>query len=273
MPDQRSDDVLVAIVEGFVLRARRIVSHSLCTDAVGLMNLADGAWRGSRKDGKVALQRVLPNEEILESLATRVRPLILKRDPVQYGHVLNALTNYLIRHGHADSASWCSELKKDWKSVDLETGAAGYFLSITQNGSNQPPLEITDIALAGTWFYGDLVHAKQEEIDRGKAFEIDQRYAAAAVRVAQLATLARDTLNFIRSLVEDGQLPLSKDVMEQIPVKTEPKNVELTGIFSAPAGTALPGPAGQPLSQEWTPNFPGTEDGEWALRIPWGRNE
>lgn len=274
MPDERSDAELIAIVEGFVLRARRVVSHSLCSDDYGLANLADGAWRAARKGGEESLQRVLPNEEVLESLAARVRPLILKKDPVHYGYVLNALATYLTRHGHPDAAAWCSELKKDWKSVDLESGTAGYYLSITQNGTEKPPVEITDVALAGTWFYGDLVHAKQDEIDRGKAFEIDQRYAAAAVRVAQLATLARDnTLSFVRFLVDDEALPLSDASMDTIPVKTEAKTVELTGIYSAPIGTELPGPAGQPLSEEWQTSFPGTGDGQWILRIPWGRND
>jgi len=129
--------------------------------------------------------------------------------------------------------------------VDLESGTTGYYLSITQSGTEEPPQEITDVALAGTWFYGDLVHAKQDEIDKGKAFEIDQRYAAAAVRVAQLATLTRDTLNYIRSLVDDGTLPIGEAAMDTIPVKAQTKTVELTGMYSAPVGTELPGPAGQ----------------------------
>lgn len=273
MPDERSDAELIAIVEGFVLRARRVVAHSLCADDNGLANLADGAWRAIRKSGEESLQRVLPNEEVLESLAARVRPLILKKDPVQHGYVLNALTTYLMRHEHVDSAAWCSELKKDWKSADLESGTAGYYLSITQSGTEEPPLELTDVALAGTWFYGDLVHAKQDEIDKGKPFEIDQRYAAAAVRVAQLATLARDTLSYIRSLVDDGTLPISDAAMDTIPVKTEATTVTLTGIYSAPIGTEFPGPAGEALPGDWQASFPGTEDGQWILRIPWGRND
>jgi hypothetical protein len=199
---------------------------------------------------------------------------MLKRDPVHHGYVLNALMTYLTRHGHADAATWCSELKKDWKSVDLESGTAGYYLSITQSGTDESPVEITDVALAGTWFYGDLVHAKQDEIDKGKAFEIDQRYAAAAaVRVAQLATLARDTLSYVRSLVDAGLLPIGDAAMNTIPVKTEAKTLELTGIYSAPVGTELPGPVGEALPEGWKASFPGTEDGQWIIRIPWGRND
>jgi hypothetical protein len=80
VPDERSDAKLTAIVEGFVLRARRVVAHSLCTDDGELANLADGDWYAIRKNGEESLQRLLPNEEVLESLAARVRPLILKKD-------------------------------------------------------------------------------------------------------------------------------------------------------------------------------------------------
>ena len=117
------------------------------------------------------------------------------------------------------------------------------------------------------------MHAKRDEIDKGKAFEIDQRYAAAAVRVAQLAIMARDTLSFIRSLIEDEALAIADDVLNSIPVKVEAKSVELKGVYSAPVGTERPGPAGQPMPEGWQASFPGTEDGQWILRIPWGRND
>jgi hypothetical protein len=61
--------------------------------------------------------------------------------------------------------------------------------------------------------------------------------------------------------------------MDTIPVKAQTKTVELTGMYSAPVGTELPGPAGQALSAQWQASFPGTEDGQWIIRIPWGRND
>jgi hypothetical protein len=146
-------------------------------------------------------------------------------------------------------------------------------LSITQSGIEPLPVQMTDVALAGTWFYGDLLHARHNEIGKGKAFEIDQRYAAAAVRVAQLATLTRDTLNYIRSLADDGTLPIDMEGLETIPVKAQTKTVELTGIYSAPGGTELPGPAGQARSAQWQASFPGTEDGQCTIRVPWGRGD
>jgi hypothetical protein len=44
-----------------------------------LANLADGDWYAIRKNGEESLQRLLPNEEVLESLAARVRPSSSRR--------------------------------------------------------------------------------------------------------------------------------------------------------------------------------------------------
>jgi hypothetical protein len=73
--DPRTDRQLLAIVGAFVLRARRVLAHSLCVDEPSLKTLADGAFYAIRRDGAESVQRRLPNEEILESLAARVRPL------------------------------------------------------------------------------------------------------------------------------------------------------------------------------------------------------
>lgn len=114
--DKRTDEQLIEIVERFVLRARRIFAYSLCADEVGLANLADGAWYSTRKGGIESISRLLPNEEVLESLAARVRPLLLQDDGVHYNAVLNALSSLLIRSGRPEDAGWCKELKKSWQS-------------------------------------------------------------------------------------------------------------------------------------------------------------
>lgn len=271
--DPRTNEQLLAVVAAFVLRARRVLVHSLCEDATALQALADGAFYAVRERGQVSVQRRLPNEEALESLAARVRPLTIVGDGIHYNDVLNALSVYVSRHGHPSEAAWCRELRKDWKSVDIKGGAPGYFVSHAEDGSPEPPIDLTDVALANAWFYGDLVHADQTQIKAAAVFEIDLRYAAAAVRTAQLAILTRDTLSYIRSLVEDGVVDLDIGALDALAVKVVPKSVEMTGLYAAPVGTALPGPVGTELDSAWTPALPGTQDGHWLLRIPWGRAE
>ena len=124
VPDERSDAELIAIIDGLGLRARRILAHSMCADEDALTNLADGAsWYATRKDGVESLRRVLPNEEILESLAARVRPLLLKRDPVHYGYVLNAL-------GDVPGSAWTQGIggmvQRAEEGLEIRRSRSGY---------------------------------------------------------------------------------------------------------------------------------------------------
>jgi hypothetical protein len=158
--DPRTDEQLVAVLEAFVLRARRVLAHSLCVDEDSLTALAEGALIAIRQRGVQSLRHVLPSEEALVSLAARARPLTLKEDGIHYNDVLNALSAYLVRHGHREQAEWSRELKKDWKSVDVKAGAPpGYFLALTREDAEKPHAQVTDVALADAWFYGDVVHA------------------------------------------------------------------------------------------------------------------
>jgi hypothetical protein len=273
--DPRSDEQLQEIVEGFVLRARRVLAHSLASDETSLEVLAAGAWMAVRVDGVVNLERRLPNEEALESLAARVRPLTLQRDPVRYDYVLKALKSLLIRRNEPRHADWCKELKADWRSVDPAEGQATYFLSSWVKDGAEPPEDITDAALALTWFYGDLVHADKQQVDVGAKFGIDQRFAAAAVRTAQLVILTRDTLSFVRFLVEEGVISLGSAALEATEVRVTSKTVELTGIYQGP-GDAVPPKAGGPFGDAWHKMegpWLGDEDGRWLIRIPWGRSD
>jgi hypothetical protein len=270
MVDQRTDEELLAIIEGFVLRARRVVAHSLTDDEL-LDELAGGGWQLTRESGQISVQRHLPGEEALESLAARVRPFILNEDPVQYGYVLNALTSYLTRRGRHEDVRWCRNvLKKDWQSVDPRTGASTYAVSVTQENSSEQAVELTDAALTLTWFYGDLVHADEAQVAAGAVFGIEDRYAAAAVRTAQLAILTRDTLNFILQLSEDGTLPLSEK-STTVAVKVESQSLQMSELLVGPTGTTFP-VGGEP-GDGWRSliNLPGgTPDGQLRITIPWG---
>jgi len=271
MAARRTDDELLSVVSAFVLRARRVAAHSLCADDQQLEFLANGAWIARRQDGKESLQRRFPAEQDLESLAARVRPLTLENDPVHYGRVLNALSEYLHRHdGRRDDIDWCRSLKADWRSLDVRDGTQGYYISMAQAGAEHEAKQLSDKELALAWFYGDLVHADQEQIDQASDFQLHERFAAAAVRVAQIAVLARDTLAFIQALIEAGVLPLDTEVFA-VPVNVESRNEQMTALYVGEPGAAIPAHGEQP-SGEWSSTLPGTEDGEWEMTIPWGHD-
>jgi hypothetical protein len=269
--DPRTDDELMLIANAFTLRVRRIESHSLMAHEATLSHLAGSGFVLRRKDGVASIERRLPNEEVLESLAARVRPLTLEQDPVYYAKAIKALTAYLHREGHPDHAEWFKKMRAVFASVDPRSAKATYFLSVEQEGG--VPEESTDAALALAWFYGDLVHADAEHVLAGAAFGIDQRFAAAAVRTAQLALLARDTLSYMRFLVAEDVLPEAATAADGVEVTVQSKQLELTGVFLGEAGAKI-APGQDPLAAglEDVLNQEGEPDGSWSLAIPWGED-
>ena len=86
------------VIEGFLLRTRRVMAHSLIREQAALMTkLHKGQvtiWvKVNTKTGEEShrLQVEYPPEESLESLASRVRPLILSSEPIYYAKAFDAL--------------------------------------------------------------------------------------------------------------------------------------------------------------------------------------
>src|SRR5690606_21449147 len=81
----------------FVLRARRVQAHSLVQSWDELLYHAGGEFQGQIDvSGRMSITRRLPSdEEVFESLASRVRPLTVKSEPVYYVKVLDAIDRAL----------------------------------------------------------------------------------------------------------------------------------------------------------------------------------
>lgn len=269
------ENQLIDTIERFYLRARRVAEHSLFDNQPALEAVADGAWWATQKDGNVTLSQSLPAEEALESLAARVRPLILNDDPVFFDKAINAISTLLHLGGHLDHVDWCKKLKADWKAVNPKNGKASYSISWSTQDGSEVPQEITDAALALSWFYGDLVHANSDQQDIGEKFGLTQRYAAAAVRTAQLAILTRDTLGFVRSLADLGVLPIDVEQLDQRPVGVNDTEYAEASVMTAPPGTVA-APAGQPQNPLFTQlegAWLGEEDGTRRMIIPWAADD
>lgn len=81
----------------FVRRARRIGAHSLVQDRDSLLDHATGEFKGRiDHSGQMTFTQRLPdNEEVFESLASRLRPLTIKSEPVYHTKVFDAIENLL----------------------------------------------------------------------------------------------------------------------------------------------------------------------------------
>ena len=198
----------IETITAFILRARRIEEHSLAQDKERMANWAHGQITlYLRGDGTQEMVQALPEEEAFESLAARVRPILLEQDPVSYKRLLPAL-KYFLRNLPADSPLRASHaaLAVEW---DAKLGTRpgqdrSYSLHVTGPGIPEGLPPATDGDLAMGWFYGDLVHADTDRREQMGAFGIRERYRAAVGVVAAAVFLTIGTMKFIRTLEAEG---------------------------------------------------------------------
>lgn len=239
-----------AALEAFISRARRVAEHSLARDRDGLASLTKTTWHLSvdLSTQTSTITTRLPPEESVESLAARVRPLILQDEPVHYGKALNAL-GYLLKDlddsggsGDVDRAKrYIDWLRSQWKAIDSKSEEMrAYRLEKGRVDGTAEPVVTTDNALAFAWFYGDVVHADAQRRALAADFDITDRYEAAVRVVARTAWLAYATLDFIEQLRAAGHLDLDAAVFEEPVTVAETEVTREATVYIAPVGTKPP---------------------------------
>ncbi|MDG6106136.1 hypothetical protein Daura_06405 [Dactylosporangium aurantiacum] len=249
-----------AAVTAFVSRARRVEAHSLARDRKALVQLATMTFPAvvDRVTGLATIVQHLPPEELVESAAARVRPLILSDDPTFHAKVTAGL-GYLLR-----AASAPQDVMDDLKGLRAQWGAIkprgqevrGYSLERSVAGSGVSE-RLADNVLGFAWIYGDVVHNDTERLTLTQSFGVVERFRAAVPLIAQIMVLTIATLNFIRVQHRDGLLPIDDGLFEAPVVVTETTFRMQGQIFLAelPAdGEPLAVPTiGDELGPAWKP--------------------
>ncbi len=234
-----------------MLRARRVEKHSLATDWDALIALTTMQISVIHlDDGETRIRQEFPAEEVVESAAARIRPILLNGDACFYQKALGAL-GYFCRELPLDT-QWVKATRAEWRvRVDPSTPQeAGYWVMIsdTVTGEDQG-LDRHKLAMA--WIYGDVVHHDMERRQEGDAFGLFERFRGAVPLVAWAVVGTIELLNFIRALHGDGVLQLRQEVLDE-PVALESTTWEHSGeLFFAPVGTEAPTTASTPLPKDW----------------------
>lgn len=229
-----------SIIEGFILRARRVMAHSLLHEQAELMEkLQTGGFTLKKvTDGEPGgpthhLKIEYPSEEAMESLASRVRPIILGSEPIYYRRVLNALeelvgTDQL--NEHIDLPWWHGY----WDhAVDGNLEAQAYWVS-TVSGT------ITDRKLMYAWLYGDVVHANAKKSPAIQKLDINDRYHAAAPGIARICERVIYTSMMLGELIGKGVLTVAPEVLtDDVVVTSNAKDLPVHA-FCAPLGVPIP---------------------------------
>ncbi|WP_051620091.1 NYN domain-containing protein [Haematomicrobium sanguinis] len=155
-------------------------------------------------------RRLPPDEEVFESLASRVRPLTVTSEPVFYVKVFDAIER-VIGNADVNDAFWprIPGLRGAWEASKIQgTQVQGYAMQSARLDGAEATNMVSDTQLAAAWLYADLVHAdaqgpKQEAL----AFSLRERYAAAARVFSDMAVLNGKPV-IVRSqwplMVQDG---------------------------------------------------------------------
>ena len=229
----------------FVLRARRIEAHSLANDRQALSSLSEFTFTGHiRLDGTMETHRALPDEEAFESLAARVRPVLVKTESVHHEQVLDAIQAAIDAADSdipEDLLVRLAGLQDEWPKFDLDSTQVLRFVvqSTKIDGSETTP-QVSDTQLAAAWLYGDLVHVDTRgNKSDGQLFPVKERYSAAVTYFTHAVVLTLMTLDLVIALHELGVIDLDEDsLLEDVVVGVD----ELVD-----EGVAYVGPVGSPM--------------------------
>ncbi len=154
-------------VELFVLRARRVLEHSLLRNAEQMEKLRRGDIYVSitvdlstgEKSSRMKVD-YYPEEELLESLAARLRPILLDKDDIHYSKVLREVNERTDPRKVAELVEPIQWWIEQWEGVySKETAKAGGLAAVQAYGLVTEDGSYSDRFLMDRWLYGDLVHA------------------------------------------------------------------------------------------------------------------
>ncbi|MGY1845883.1 hypothetical protein [Blastococcus sp. SYSU DS1021] len=237
---------LARTLNRFVLRARRIEAHSLARDRESLSALRDFSLAGRLQlDGTMEMRRALPDEEAFESLAARVRPVLVKSESVFQAKVLEAIQAAIDASAvdvPADLLIQFTNLKREWSQFDLDgTNVLRFAVQSSRTDGSDVTPQVSDTQLAAAWLYGDLVHVDTRgSKSDGLLFPIKERYSAAVTYFAHAATLCLVTLDLVLALHKLGVIVLDPASVERAVVVGVDELIERGAAYVGPVDSPMP---------------------------------
>ncbi|MEU5760387.1 hypothetical protein [Nocardia sp. NPDC047648] len=240
-------------IKAFVLRARRIVAHSLWREHRDTMeklrtaemkvNITQNLLTG---ETTYTHREEFPSEELLESLAARVRPLILESEELYYPKVLDSIATLVPAANFPDYVLPIEDWHTLWASVATRDESAQAYYIVTDGGA------ASDQDLMYAWLYGDVVHADDKEAE-AKGLGIEQRYKAAAGIVTRIVECVESTLLLVQELIAEQVLTVDQELFErEVVVKRTVFETPLRQARVADRETPLPLHVGPLDHSIWT---------------------
>lgn len=239
-------------VQRFVLRARKLMAHSLVRENFQLLNeLASGRFTATVKvntktgEATSKLKIELPPEEAFESFAARLRPFTMGKESVYWASVLDALEKLLSKQTLTEVVD-IDGLREHWKRVVEGANVAQAYSVMTEKG------KLTDAQLTDLWLNSDALHTQPITSDIGKDLSLNQRYRAAVGVYARIGAVANHTHFLITHLYREGLLELDPSTFTA-PVLADTVIEHDVKMYSAEIGAPLPTDLSDLDPEVWTP--------------------
>ncbi|MBP2214685.1 hypothetical protein JOJ87_005097 [Rhodococcus ruber] len=232
-------------LEMFVLRARRICEHVLLREHRDLMQSLYTAEhkvvvhvdRNTLEVIGTQVKTSFPPEELMDSLAARVRPLLLESEPVYFPDVLNALgalvpDEIIAAAFQGRGLEWW---RNKWDETAKKDGPAQAWHVEISDG-----IEVTDRMLANRWLYSDLVHADPLE-PKYNEIAYEDRFRAGCEVMSRICAVIEPFLQLIDFLQSEKILSLPDAAFHARVVLSSVEREEEVVARMAPAGAPLAG--------------------------------
>ena len=227
----------------FVIRARKVEAHSLVENN-DVLNYVEPKFQIKYSEGKSAeIKYLMPDEEIFESLAARVRPCILKSEPIYLDKVFHAIEVCMNGRQMEVEEQKCFDAYR-CRFNDLVSKRSGMSYSVQSFDADDKALEapLTDLQIGEAWLYSDLVHSDPHG-DKAKAAELPyrDRYYAGTSFFSSLTVVVINTYRLITVLNKEYEWHIDEDAwQEQVTLSEEDTEIEISNMYVLPVGTKIP---------------------------------
>ena len=232
-------------------------AHSIVQDQDELLRLARGSFDGNLDlAGRMTITRRLPaDEEVFESLASRVRPLTVKSEPIYFAKVFGAIER-LVGEADVEDAlrARLRDLRRAWDASEIQgTQIQAYSVQSARIDGTEATNMVSDTQLAAAWLYADLVHADAQGPKReALTFSFSERYAAAVRVFSHMAALTVATLQLVEALRDGRVLAVEDSAWEEDVIVGASELVQEARAFVAPLGSEMPDMRDSlELTEEW----------------------
>lgn len=231
------------ILRRFVVRARRVEAHSMVRDR-SVDRYAKPAMRIEfRNESPGRIREVLPDQEIFESLAARVRPCFLGQEPIYLNKVFDSI--YLLLDGRRlpeKDSELLDACRNDFRNL-LDKEGGHYFARVFDEAGNPKSVVLSDLSIGDGWLYGDLVHADPKG-EKAEAMKLPyrERFFAATSLFSMLAVIVVRLLGLVTDLNERFGFGIDEGAWEEQVVLTDRDDDEVVSqkMVLLPYDTKLP---------------------------------